>query len=126
VHGALGFEDWPSYEKLLMGVGITTVAWVSVTLLSRPSSHETLVNFVKLINPGGPGWKPFAADVPTESRTAWKLPYQILAMLLGSFMVYALLFSTGNFLYGDSLTGILLGLAALLSGLAISRIWKRL
>jgi Na+/proline symporter len=126
IHDSLGFAEWPSHEKLLVGVSITTLAWVGVTLFTRPSAHSTLVKFVELINPGGPGWKPFQAYVPLEQRTAWKLPYQILAMLLGSIMVYAFLFGTGSILYGNRMMGIALGGLGIFAALGIQRIWKRL
>jgi len=41
---------------LLVTVGVTTVAWVSATLLTRPESEATLVAFYKLVRPAGPGW----------------------------------------------------------------------
>jgi Na+/proline symporter len=46
-------KDW---HKLVIGVGITTVCWVSVTLVTRPTADRTLRHFYRLIRPGGTGW----------------------------------------------------------------------
>ena len=47
----------PSYYKFPMVVLFTTMVWLLVTLFTKPDSSETLINFCKKTNPGGPGWK---------------------------------------------------------------------
>ncbi|MCC6335350.1 MAG: Na+:solute symporter [Myxococcales bacterium] len=42
---------------MLANTAITTVAWVSVTLLTKPESQATLTAFVTRVQPGGPGWR---------------------------------------------------------------------
>ena len=59
---ALGFEfvfpnNFSVEEKLIIGVTITTICWLAVTFITPPSNIETLQNFYKKIQPGGPGWK---------------------------------------------------------------------
>jgi Na+/proline symporter len=56
---ALYFEliykgDMADWEKLVIGVGITTVSWLAVTFMTQPTSKETLQSFYKLVHPGGP------------------------------------------------------------------------
>src|SRR6201991_3752335 len=46
---------------MLTTVGITTVIWVIVTLLTPPETMETLVGFYRRVHPAGPGWAPVAA-----------------------------------------------------------------
>src|SRR6185503_8349674 len=41
---------------LLATVGVTTIVWVSVTLLTRPADDATLLRFYELTRPAGPGW----------------------------------------------------------------------
>ena len=43
--------------KLLIAVTITTIVWILATFLTKPESEEVLINFVKTVHPGGPGWK---------------------------------------------------------------------
>jgi len=46
-----------SYYKFPSVVLFTTIVWLIVTFLTKPDSEETLINFYKKTNPGGPGWK---------------------------------------------------------------------
>ncbi len=114
-HRALDGREPPllPWQELLIGVGITTAAWLAVTFLTRPTDSATLQAFCRLARPGGPGWR--AVPQPTEvAAMPWPVPRALLAMLLGSAAVYALLFATGLALYGKAVT------AALLAGLAIA------
>ena len=47
------FDGW---EKIVIGAILTTVVWVLATYFTPPDDEETLQNFVKKVNPGGPGW----------------------------------------------------------------------
>ena len=49
--------------------------------------EKVLVNFVKKINPGGPGWKKYSSGLQPK----WSLPNDILKMFLGIFSVYSCL-----------------------------------
>src|SRR5688500_7036365 len=51
---------FPSNTALLVTVFATTFAWITVTLMTRPESEQTLVAFYRLIRPAGPGCKPIA------------------------------------------------------------------
>jgi len=46
--------------------------------------------------------------------------------LSGCVMVYAVLFSVGNFIYGKNVQGLILFVVALLSGYVLSRAWKQM
>lgn len=43
--------------KILLIVGISTAAWLTATLLTKPVDEQRLVEFVKKVQPGTPGWK---------------------------------------------------------------------
>lgn len=43
--------------KIGYTVGISTVAWFIATMVTKPVSEERLVEFVKKVKPGTPGWK---------------------------------------------------------------------
>jgi Na+/proline symporter len=132
VHTATGLADVSSHLQLLIGVAITTVAWVAVTLTTRPSDDETLFSFYNLVRPGGPGWKRILKRADREgvelqgAGAAWEVPIEILCMVLGAFTIYGTLFSVGFTVYGNYQPAGLLAVVALLSGTLLTIYWKRL
>ena len=117
---------WSAWQQLITGVGITTIAWVSATLLSKPSERETLKSFCRLINPGGPGWRPVYDDLATEAyrfdTNRVNIPRGILCMVLGCLAVYAILFATGSFLYGELTDALVLTVVATFAALGIVKL----
>lgn len=87
--------------RLLIAVAFTSVVWLVTTLLTKPESEATLINFYQKTHPGGPGWKKIAqkAFPNAKNAAAWEMPIQILNVFIGSITVYAALFSIGSFLY---------------------------
>lgn len=99
--------------KLLIAVTITTIVWIVTTFLTNPESEEVLINFVRTVHPGGPGWKKVVElfrDTSLEPQKDWDVPYSLLNVFLGCIAIYSALFSTGYFIYGN------IGLGLLLSG----------
>ncbi|MCD6347485.1 MAG: Na+:solute symporter, partial [Bacteroidales bacterium] len=135
---ALFFEfvyqgDIATHWVLLIGVGITTVSWVAVTLLTKPVEKEKLRSFYSLVHPGGPGWKKVIAEAEAEGKPivtketqGWDVPTGILCMLLGSFSVYFLLFATGYYIYGNYVPAIALTIAAAATIILLTRTWRKL
>lgn len=105
-----GMEDW---QKLVTGVGITTVVWLAVALMTPPDSYERLISFYKLIKPHPFGWRPIIneaitkGDLKEEEIVEGQLAKEILLMFLAVIMVYAFLFGTGYFLYGNMIWALL-------------------
>ncbi len=98
------------YFKFPMVVLITTFVWVVVTFMTKPDDDETLVKFYKKTKPGGPGWKrikDLAKLSESEINSEWIVPRGILCMILGCFAIYSALFSTGYFIYGEIINGII-------------------
>lgn len=128
-----GFTEIATHWELLIGVGITTVAWLSVTLLTKPVETKKLRSFYRLVHPGGPGWKKVIEQaeldgdsVETEKTKGWDMPIGILCMVLGAFSVYFILFATGYYIYGNMVPAISLTGAAAASVLLLTRYWKKL
>src|SRR5690606_32808828 len=115
--------------KLLIGVGITTAAWVAVTFVTPPAAEETLRRFCALVRPGGPGWARVVRRAAADGRPLeaagerWSVPQGILAMLAGSFAVYAALFAIGSWLYGRFLTATVLTVVAAVGAIYVVRVW---
>ncbi len=92
--------------QLLLSVGITTVVWVTVTLLTAPTERSTLLSFFRLVRPAGPGWRAVQveAGVPPSPDS---LPMAFLGWVLGCTAVYSALFGVGSLLYGRTPQGLI-------------------
>jgi len=93
-----------AHERMTIAVVITTVVWLVATLLTRPTDKATLQNFYDKIRPYKAGWKNavnIEATKAFDRENESNLPREIFKVFLGSILVYAALFSTGYFLYGD-------------------------
>lgn len=112
-----GKLDTPLFElaghwQLIIGVVITTLGWIIVTLLTKPTDSETLNKFESLI-------------YGTESKFH-NIGYKILAFFLGVIGTYSFLFATGYFIYGKTTQAIGLSIVAIVcSGLLIKN-WKKI
>ena len=91
--------------QLLLSVGITTIVWVAVTLLTAPTERSTLLSFFRLVRPAGPGWRAVQveAGVPASPDS---LPMAFLGWVLGCTAVYSALFGAGSLLYGRTTQGL--------------------
>jgi Na+/proline symporter len=121
-----GLED---HQKLVIGVLVTTVSWIAVTLLSRPTDIDTLATFYNQVTPYGTGWKPFKKIAKsrgiTLKTTTDNFTTDLASMLLGIVAVYAALFATGYFIYGNIMSGTILTLIAIIAAYFIFKFWKK-
>lgn len=96
------FEAW---QQLVTGIAVTTVAWIVVTFLTRPTDTATLQRFYETVQPMGAGWS--GAGFETEPSASGESPAAaFLAWFLACTVVYGALFGTGYLLYGDLLPGL--------------------
>ena len=112
-----GLEGW---QKIVIGSILTTIVWVLATYFTPPEDEETLRNFVKKVNPGGPGWANYSDG---RSAEPWPIPKGILSMILGSIAVYGILLGVGQLIYNDS-TGFLLISISIFASVGLFRTWK--
>ncbi len=132
VHERLGFEEIAEHVKLLTSVGLTTIAWVAVTFMTRPTDQGVLVSFYKKIKPAARGWQPVIdkaiseQDLTSKEVNTGKLPLQILGMVAGCFLVYGALFGTGYFIYGNISQGIMAFVVSGISAFVIFSLWKKI
>ena len=113
-------QSFAGWEKIVIGAILTTVVWVVATYFTPPDDEETLQNFVKKVNPGGPGWSKYSHGVYSEP---WPVPNGILCMILGCSAVYGVLLGVGQLIYGEPLGITLIGLAGV-SAFGLTRLWK--
>jgi Na+/proline symporter len=135
--GEILFSDFgilPSYYKFPMVVLFTSVVWLVVTFLTKPETTETLINFCKKTNPGGPGWEKIKSEAlkkninfnKENNNETWSVPIGIICMLSGCFAIYSILFSTGYFLYGEINNGISFLAIGLIFSYLLKNSWKKL
>jgi Na+/proline symporter len=91
----------------LMTTLVTSIVWVTVTLLTSPEPEEVLVRFYKHVRPDVRGWKRIAALVP-DLPPYRDLGHNLWAWALGCAMVYMCLFGTGKLLLHSPGLGVLL------------------
>ncbi|HSM18150.1 MAG TPA: sodium:solute symporter family protein [Gemmatimonadales bacterium] len=101
VHQALGFAALDPSLTLVIGVAITTLAWIAVTFMTPATDRATLQSFYDLIHPMGRGWQN-AVETDPSAQTG-SLSAGLLCWFLGCVAVYSALFCTGYFLYGNLL-----------------------
>jgi len=118
-------------SRLVIGVALTTVAWVSVTFLTRPTDPEVLRRFLTVARPGGPGWAKVVSKLEAEGPPVpgadepWNVPAGILAMVAGTTAIYGTLVMTGMFLYGNPGAGVAALAVVAVALLALIRLWPR-
>ena len=117
-----------SSVKLVVGVLITTIGWVTVTLLTKPESNEVLSKFYQQVKPHPLGWKRWlkATGQTTEIRSGAGGGYELLAMVVGCLMVYGYLFGMGYWIYGEGMYAIIWTAVGLISSWALWRMWGKL
>ena len=131
---ALCFKFFPtgleSHWELVIGVGLTTLTWLIITLLTKPESDDTLTKFYNLITPYGMGWNRFKQKMKDQGvmlkQGIGKFSADLMAVILGMFIVYSALFSIGMIVYGNTTNGLILAVITIASSLGLIRIWKRL
>jgi len=123
-----------AWQQLLLGVGFTTVCWVSVAMLGPQTDRDVLESFYKKIRPGGAGWKNIERDlialngdeINSESTPTGDIPRGLLAALSGTVGIYGILFATGYFLYGQTTAGLILLGVAVFALFSLRRVWSKL
>ena len=97
---------------IILGVLITTVGWIIVTLLTKPSETETINSFESLV-------------FGDESKFK-NINFKILAFLMGVIGTYSFLFATGYFIYGKTTVAIILSFVTIVCALGLIKIWKKI
>jgi len=107
---------------MLVTVGITTVVWITVTVLTRAEPVEKLVSFYRRVQPEGPGWNGIAAEAGmSASHAQGNLSLQFVNWILGCALIYGSLFGIGKLIFKEWATAAILLLIAIAAGVLISR-----
>jgi SSS family solute:Na+ symporter len=116
--------DIPDPMPLLATVAVTTVVWITVTLVTAPVDHAALLRFYELTRPAGPGWAALRAEskLPPSPDS---IPQMLLGWTAGIMFVYAGLFGTGSLIYGRISQSIVWAGLFVISGVVLLRVVMR-
>ena len=125
------FESYYEFPAVVL---VTTFIWLLVTFLTKPDNTESLINFCKKTNPGGPGWEKIRREAELQNiffdkkyeDKKWSVPLGIICMLCGSFAIYSLLFSTGYFIYGEINNGLSFLIIGIVFSFGLKHNWNKL
>lgn len=107
-------------DTLFFLVGGTTVVWLVVTFLTKPTDEKTLMDFYTRIYPGGVLWKKISDKLPNvKSDTGFFKMF--LNWFFGVVLVYSLLFGIGYLIFGSYINAVIALIAASVSVVVIYR-----
>ena len=110
IHESLFDIRLKEYAELLIGVGVTTFSWLLVTILTKPTDDDKLMEFYKKIKPYGVGWNGFISklDIKRINDKGDSAMRDLFLVFLGVLMVYFGLFGIGYILYNQIVIGVVL------------------
>ena len=103
---------------LAVTVGITTIVWITVTLLTKPESPEKLTAFFNKVRPAGVMFRPQTAQ---GYQSKVRLMPLLIQWILGCIMVFSFLFGTGMILLSQMNYGSYIGIGLLVLGVFLFR-----
>lgn len=106
---------------MLVTVGVTTVVWLAVTLMTAPETDDTLARFYHRVRPGGPGWRAVAHRLGYGED---RIPGGALSWvnwLAGLAAVYCAVFAVGAMVTGSPGRALAYSALAVASFLLIQR-----
>lgn len=122
-HGIVG------WKTIMIGAVLTTIIWVLATYLTPPTDEETLRSFHQKIRPGGSGWNAVLDRAKSQGVTMQPgeggLALGVLAMIVGTFTVYAALFAVGNFIYGNTPIALIMTGVSAVGAIFLIKSWDK-
>jgi len=119
------FEDYMEYPFVVI---VTTCLWLIVTFITKPESDKVLINFYSKIRPGGPGWNKvlIKSNITKEKSENKALIDGLYAMIIGSVLIYSIMFSTGYLLYGEINLGLFFMVNSVIFGVLLVFKWRKI
>lgn len=95
-------------------VGGTTIVWLVVTYLTKPTDEKVLIDFYKRVHPGGKLWAPIASKLP-EIKETTNFNLMFINWFLGVALVYSSLFGIGSLILKDYTNAVIYVLITIVS-----------
>ena len=99
---------------------VTSIVWLTVTMVTRPEPDEILLRFYRHVRPDVRGWKRLALQAP-ELAPHRDLGPNLRAWAIGCAMIYLCLFGAGKLLLHQAATGSLLLLGSAICAVLLYR-----
>ena len=118
------YLQWSFPDSLFITVGFTTLAWLTATLLTKPTDWPVLVNFYQRIQPLG-WWQPVAhcLGYPTPKSI---LPQLMVIWLFSVGLGYSCLFGLGKLIFADWQGASVYGMIVIFCAISIQQLLKRI
>ncbi|MEO1654875.1 MAG: sodium:proline symporter, partial [Bacteroidota bacterium] len=110
--------------SLFLTAGITTIIWVLVTFLTKPTQMRQLKDFYLRVEPQG-AWKPVIQELGI-SQPPNQIPQLLLACISAMLMAYSVLFLVGELLFMNWYSALIYGGILLVSFLSLRWVSGRL
>src|SRR6201993_4343098 len=94
-------------KTTLITAGVTTVAWIIGTFVTKPEPTDKLVSFYRRVHPSIYGWQPIAKLCPELSQVR-DFAANAANWVAGCLMVYTAMFGIGMLVFRHWLAGVLL------------------
>ena len=94
----------------------TTITWLVVTFLTRPTNQRTLEEFYVRVRPLG-NWRPFEVG----KRDTSTIPYLLICWLSAVVMAYSILFLIGHFIFQNWIEATIYAFVSLISFFILKR-----
>ena len=109
-------------QTLLYIIPVSVGVWLTVTMLTPPVSTEKLIEFYKLVRPGGPGWKRIRALIPGTENDRIELS-NLKGFIVSVIAIYSALIGIGKLILGNKFVGVLLLCISCLMGYLIYKVF---
>jgi Na+/proline symporter len=130
IHDQLNFMPLEAWQKTILGAVLTTITWIIATYLTPTTDPQVLRAFYLKIKPSGIGWNKVIEDANNDGVEIQKedgqFPLELLGMVTGCLTVFSALFTTGFWLYGDSVKSMIFGAITLLGAFIIAKVTQKL
>ena len=125
-HQEITGQNLKPYIELLLSISITTVSWILVTLITKPTDNDKLLSFYNKIKPYGIGWKSFRLlnNISLSQKDSKSSMNDLLLLFLGILAVYFCLFGFGYILFDENLIGVFMLTISFISAFFANYIMK--
>ena len=127
-HEEITGQNLKPYIELLLSISITTISWILVTLITKPTDNDKLLSFYKKIKPYGIGWKSFRLlnNISLSQKDSKSSMNDLLLLFLGILAVYFCLFGFGYILFDQNLIGVFMLTISFISAFFANYIMKNI
>ena len=110
-------------DSFFLTAGVTTIAWLVVTFITKPVEEQKLVDFYSKVRPEG-NWEPIKVLSGIKTNTG-RIGQLIICWLSAVLMTYAILFLSGKIIFREWEDALMWLIIALLSFLVLRHFVKR-